>query len=117
MSEGDRSVGMQLPYIPRHSASLTGRVSWRGWSFLYKWAYYSRRFTMSSNEFTITGYLPPYYMSNISLEKNLPFRFADFQLKLSVNNLFNEDYLSVLSRPMPGINFEFFVSVTPHFGK
>lgn len=117
MSPADQSVGKQLPYVPKHSASFTGRVSWRSWSFLYKWAYYSERFTMSSNDYTISGHLPSYYMSNISLEKSLSFRPLDLQLKLAVNNLFDEDYLSVLSRPMPGINFEFFISITPKFGK
>mgnify|MGYP002422843964 FL=1 len=70
---------------------------------------------MSSNDHTLTGYLPPYYMSNIELEKQLHTRPVDVSLKLAVNNLFNEDYLSVLSRPMPGINFEFFIGITPHF--
>lgn len=56
-------------------------------------------------------------MSNISLENGFSFRPLDIQLKLAVNNLFNEDYLSVLSRPMPGINFEFFIGITPHWGK
>jgi iron complex outermembrane receptor protein len=56
-------------------------------------------------------------MSNVTLEKGISLRPADLSLKLAVNNLFNEDYLSVLSRPMPGINFEFFVSVTPKFRK
>ncbi|MDE7411331.1 MAG: TonB-dependent receptor [Paramuribaculum sp.] len=117
MSPADKSVGKQLPYVPRHSASFTGRVTWRSWSFLYKWAFYSERFTMSSNDYTITGHLPRYYMSNISLEKGLSFKPVDLQLKLAVNNLFNEDYLSVLSRPMPGINFEFFIGITPKFSK
>lgn len=117
MSPADQSVGKQLPYVPKHSASFTGRLTWKSWSFLYKWAYYSERFTMSSNDYTITGHLPKYYMSNVSLEKGLKFKPVDLQLKLAVNNIFNEDYLSVLSRPMPGINFEFFVGITPKFGK
>ena len=117
MSPADQSVGKQLPYVPKHSASLTGRLTWKSWSFLYKWAYYSERFTMSSNDYTITGHLPKYYMSNLSLEKGLSFKPLNVQLKLAVNNLFNEDYLSVLSRPMPGINFEFFVGITPKFSK
>ena len=117
MSPADQSVGKQLPYVPKHSASFTGRLSWRTWSFLYKWCYYSERFTMSSNDYTITGHLPRYFMSNISFEKGLSFRPVDLQLKLAVNNLFNEEYLSVLSRPMPGINFEFFIGITPKFGK
>ena len=67
---------------------------------------------MSSNDYTITGHLPQYFMSNISLEKGLAFKPLDISLKFAVNNLFDEDYLSVLSRPMPGINFEFFIGIT-----
>ncbi len=117
MSPADMSVGKQLPYVPKHSASVTGRLSWQSWSFLYKWAYYSERLTMSSNDYTLTGHLPDYFMSNVSLEKGLSFKPLDMQLKLAVNNLFNEDYMSVLSRPMPGINFEFFIGITPKFRK
>lgn len=112
LSPADRSVGKQLPYVPKHSASITGRLSWRSWSFLYKWCYYSERFTMSSNDYTITGHLPDYFMNNVSLEKNFKFKRLGLQLKLAVNNIFNESYLSVLSRPMPGINFEFFIGLT-----
>ena len=117
ISAADQSVGKQLPYVPKHSASVTGRISWRKWSFLYKWCYYSERFTMSSNDISLTGKLPKYFMSNISLEKELSFRWADLSLKGTINNLFNEEYLSVLSRPMPGINFEFFIGITPKWGK
>ena len=117
ISTADQSVGKQLPYVPKHSASVTGRISWRKWSFLYKWCYYSERFTMSSNDISLTGKLPDYFMSNISLEKILSFRWADLSLKGTINNLFNEEYLSVLSRPMPGINFEVFVGITPKWGK
>lgn len=113
----DQSVGKQLPYVPKYSSTITGRLSWRKWSFLYKWCYYSERFTMSSNDISLTGKLPPYFMSNITLEKGLSFNWADISLKGAVNNLFNEEYLSVLSRPMPGINFEFFIGITPKWGK
>ena len=113
----DQSVGKQLPYVPEYSSTITGRLSWRKWSLLYKWCYYSERFTMSSNDISLTGKLPPYFMSNISIEKGLSFKWADISLKGAINNLFNEEYLSVLSRPMPGINFEFFIGITPKWGK
>jgi iron complex outermembrane receptor protein len=111
----DQSVGKQLPYVPELSSTVTGRLTWRSWSFLYKWCYYSERYTMSSNDISLTGKLPPYFMSNISLEKGFSFKWADLSVKGAINNLFNEEYLSVLSRPMPGINFEIFLSITPHF--
>ncbi len=116
-SEGDRSVGRQLPYVPEYSSTVSGRLAWRSWSLGYKWCFYSRRYTMTSNENTLTGYLPPYYMNNLSLEKVLNLRWADLSLKGAVNNLFDEEYLSVLSRPMPGINFEVFIGITPKWGR
>ena len=115
LTAADRSVGKQLPYVPLHTATVNGRLAWRGWAFQYKWCYYSERYTMSSNDFTLTGRLPEYFMSNISLEKNLSLSWADLHLKGIVNNLFDEEYLSVLSRPMPGINFEIFIGITPKF--
>jgi iron complex outermembrane receptor protein len=109
----DKSVGKQLPYVPEYSSAVTGRLSWRSWSFLYKWNYYSERYTMSSNDISLSGKLPKYFMSNISLEKILDFSWAELSLKGIVNNLFNEEYISVLSRPMPGINFEIFIGIRP----
>ena len=113
MSPADKSVGKQLSYVPEHTATVTGRLTWRSWSLLYKWNYYSKRYTMSSNDLSLSGTLPTYFMNNVTLEKGLSFAWADLSLKLAVNNLFDEEYLSVLSRPMPGINFEFFVGITP----
>jgi iron complex outermembrane receptor protein len=117
ISEADRSYGKQLVYIPLHSAAATASLKWRSWSLLYKWCYYSERYTMSSNDIMLTGKLPEYFMNNISLEKRFSSLWADFSLKGSINNLFNEEYLSVLSRPMPGINFEIFLGITPKWGR
>ena len=114
-SPADQSVGKQLPYVPEVSSTVTGRLTWKTWSFLYKWCYYSERYTMSSNDISLTGKLPQYFMSNISLEKTVSCKWAEFSIKGAVNNLFNEEYLSVLSRPMPGINFEVFLGITPKF--
>ena len=115
MSPADQSVGKQLPYVPEWSSSIIGRLSWKRWSLLYKWCYYSERFTMSSNDITLTGKLPCYFMNNLTLERGVTLKWAELSLKGAINNLFDEEYLSVLSRPMPGINFEFFVSITPKF--
>ncbi len=117
MTPADQSVGKQLPYVPEISANIVGRLSWRTWSFSYKWCHYSERFTMSSNDITLTGRLPKYYMCNIIFEKQIPCSWAEWSLKGIINNLFNEEYLSVLGRPMPGINFQFFVGITPFWRK
>lgn len=115
LTPADRSVGRQLPYVPRYTATINAALEWRSWAFRYKWCYYSERYTMSSNDISLSGKLPEYFMSNVSLEKSFSPHWADLSLKLMVNNLFDEEYLSVLSRPMPGINFEVFLSITPKF--
>ena len=69
---------------------------------------------MSSNDISLTGKLPSYFMNNLTIEKGITTQWGDLSIKGAINNLFNEEYLSVLSRPMPGINFELFISITPH---
>ncbi len=58
-SPADRSVGKQPPYEPEYLATVTGRLSWRSWGRLYQFKYYSERYTMSSNDITLTGRLTP----------------------------------------------------------
>lgn len=116
MSWADESIGKQLVYIPKHSASATGHLDWKGWRLTYKWNYYSERFTTSSNEkATKIGRLKPYFMNDAGLEKSFTFPWARISCKLMVNNLFNEEYESVLSRPMAGRNYGFFIELNPFF--
>ena len=52
-------------------------------------------------------------MNTLSLERLFRWRPLDLSAKFVINNLFNEEYLSVMSRPMPGINFQLLLSLTP----
>lgn len=111
----DESVGKQLPYIPVWSAALTARLRWRAWTLSYKWSFYSERFTMSDNAKGVLGVVKPYYMSDLSLERSVSCRWAVFSLKGCVYNLLNEEYESVLSRPMPRLHAALFLGITPKF--
>lgn len=114
----DEAIGKQLVYVPEFSAAVNGRLAYRTWALGYKWCYYSERYTTSSNETaTKIGRVLPYFMSDVSLEKRFGCRWSDFSLKLLVKNLFDEEYESVLSRPMPGINFEVFIEIRPKWGR
>ena len=116
LDDNDASYGKQLVYVPRHSANLSGRLSWRNWTLRYQWTFYSERFTTTSNEVSyITGRLRPYYMNDISVEKQFQWRKVHASLKAAVNNLFGSEYVTVLSRPMPGRNFEIFVEIKPQW--
>ncbi len=114
----DGSIGRQLVYIPEYSAAATGRLTWRNWQLVYQWNYCSERYTTSSNETaTRIGRVLPYFMNNLSLEKRFTPRWAELSAKVRINNLFDEEYESVLSRPMPGLNFEVFLEIKPRFGR
>lgn len=113
----DESIGKQLVYIPVYSAAATGRLTWRSWTLLYRWNYYSERYTTSSNETTAKlGVLAPYFMNDVSLEKRFSFRWAELSVKATVDNLFDEEYESVLSRPMAGRSYGFFIGFSPRWG-
>ena len=55
-------------------------------------------------------------MNDVSLEKRFSFRWARLSVKATVNNLFNEEYESVLSRPMARRNYGFFIGFSPRWG-
>ena len=114
----DQAIGKQLVYVPEYSASATGRLTFRSWRFIYKWCYYSERYTTSDNNMkSKISRVLPYYMSDVSLEKAFGFSWSDLSVKLAVKNLFNEEYESVLSRPMPRMNFEVFLDIRPKWKK
>ena len=114
----DAAIGKQLVYVPLLSSSVNGSLAFRSWKLTYKWCYYSERFTTSDNDIkSKIGRVLPYFMNDIVLEKRFVTAPAEISLKLAVNNLFNEEYESVLNRPMPGRNFEFFIELRPNFRK
>lgn len=118
LDAADASYGKQLVYVPLHSANLSARLSWRQWQLIYQWHSYSERFTTTSNEVGhITGRLKPYYMSDLTLERQFRFRHLQASVKGVVYNLLGSEYVTVLSRPMAGRHFEIFLEIRPRWGK
>lgn len=112
LNSNDASYGKQLCYVPLRSANMNVRVQWREWTLAYLWNHYSERFTTTSNEVNyITGKLEPYYMSDISLEKQFFCRWFEMSVKGVVNNLFSEEYVTVLSHPMARRNYEIYFTI------
>ena len=70
---------------------------------------------MTSNDIGVLGRVKPYFMSDLSLEKGFVCRRVDLSLKACIYNLLNEEYESVLSRPMPRLHASIFLSLTPKF--
>ena len=108
----DDSHGKQLPYIPLHSGNVNGSVSYNGWSLVYTWNYYSERFTTTSNTYqSERDSLYPYFMNQVRLAKRVHINSRSLDMSMTVYNLFNESYRSVLQRQMPGRNFLFTASL------
>ncbi len=101
----DASYGRQLPYVPLYSASATATIGYRQWQATYKWNYYSKRYTSYSGTSFSTGSVPEYFMNDISVSRRIEWRALKFKVRFDINNLFDEEYQSVLSRPMPPRNY------------
>jgi len=113
LNEFDYSYGKQLPYIPIHSANTMVFVMRNTWSLTYIWNYYSKRNTTTSNEESSPrDYLYPYFMNQAGLSKLFHLNGFDLSVYLKVNNLFNEEYRSILQRPMPGRNYNLQLNLT-----
>jgi len=106
VSEFDSSFGKQLPYIPVHSANAMVYLMRNNWYITYIWNYYSKRNTTTSNqEFSERDQLAPYFMNQAGFGKQVQIKGFTLDMNLKVHNLFNEQYRSVLQRPMPGRNY------------
>lgn len=99
----DNKVGKQLIYIPVNNLNST--ISIERWKFYFKYnfLFVGKRFTSTDNHY----YMPGYSLSNIIFGKNIGLNNFVLSLQVQINNLFNIDYQSVASRPMPGINYAF----------
>ena len=106
-SSYDQKIGKQLIYIPVHLLNST--FSAERWKFYlnYNFCYVSDRFTAKDN----LSVMPAYNLSNIIFGKNIEIKHFTLSLQFDINNLFNLDYQSVASRPMPGINYAFTIKL------
>jgi outer membrane cobalamin receptor len=106
-SSYDNKIGNQQFYIPVNTFNST--ISLERWKFYltYNFSYTGDRFTGKDN----LSVMPAYNLSNIIFGKNLHIKYFNLSLQIDLNNIFNLDYQSVASRPMPGINYAFTVKL------
>ncbi len=102
---GTDAIGKQIPYVPVHSGNFMADVRWKGFNLSWVNNDYSERFTTSTNENSLRDWLYPYFMNNLYVGKKVRWKRSSLRVQLKIYNLFNEDYRSVLGRPMPGRNY------------
>ncbi len=103
--------GKQLPFIPVHSGGLAVNVIWREFHLVYSFTHFSERYTTTSNNPNSVRRLYPYYMSSAAIGKDFKLFNTSFGMQLRVDNLLNENYQTILWRPMPGINYNLILRV------
>ncbi len=97
----DGSIGKQIPYSPRYNGQLNAGFTYRRFSFNYNHTYTGYRFTTTDE----STYLLPYQTGNVQLMYATPVHGHQWQFTAQCNNIWNEQYQVVASRPMPGINW------------
>lgn len=100
----DAFYGDQIPYVPRHSASLVLGADWHGWGMNYSFLYTGERYDQKAN--IPENYAPAWYTSDVALSRSFRLAAARCRVAAEVNNLFNQAFEVVKGYPMPGTNFK-----------
>lgn len=98
-SPGKSTYMGQIPYIPRHSISITAFAAYGGWRMDYTFIYTGVRYSSSSN--LPSTMMQPWSTHDISLSKSLA---NGITFRLSAGNILNRQYEIVPNYPMPGCN-------------
>lgn len=100
----------QIPYIPWHSGSVVGTLSWRNYALNYSFIYVGERYNQQEN--IVYNYTQPWYTHDLSLSGAWKIKKAVLlKATMEVNNLLSQDYEVILNYPMPKRNFRISIVV------
>ncbi|HEY9183762.1 MAG TPA: TonB-dependent receptor [Salegentibacter sp.] len=90
----------QLIYVPSHKATASLGYNYSRFSIFYQFLYNGSIFTSSDNNYTLDDYT----ISNLGIARNFgPNNFM--KIGFQIRNIFDEKYMSMPGRPMPGRYF------------
>jgi outer membrane cobalamin receptor len=111
--QNDATVGKDLIYSPRHVANFDVMYYRANWSLRYTQHYTSKLFLDAGN----TTYLPFSFPAHLELKfnfKEAPYKRNSIdkvangvEIKLGIQNIFNEIYQTVANQPLPGRHITF----------
>jgi len=104
---GSQTWGNQIPYIPRHSGSVSLGLGWKDLAFTWDSSFTGGRWSRTAN--TPDYYLAPWSLSSATAQYILRFpgRAAagrSLLLGVTIDNVFNTPYQIVQGYPMPGFS-------------
>lgn len=101
----DEKKEKQLVYVPNHKFTATFAYSYQKIAAHYQYLYTGDVFTSSDNFYKLDDYL----VSNIGIDYDFK-KKETLKLGVTVLNVFNENYQSVATRPMPGRNYSLYLT-------
>ena len=103
----DKATNKQLVYVPFHKITVGLAYSFKGFSANYQYLYNGKVFTQSDNN--PAEIVDWYTVSNVDLAYSLG-KVSKYNLGFRILNFWNEKYQSVESRPLPGRNFNMYLT-------
>ncbi|NHM07254.1 TonB-dependent receptor [Flavobacterium sp. CYK-4] len=103
----DWTTGHQLIYVPFHKMTAALAYSFGKFAADYQYLYNGKIFTQSDNDPTQT--VPWFVVSNLGLAYHSGIK-SQYHLGLKILNLWNEKYQTIENRPMPGRNFNVYLT-------
>lgn len=100
----------QIPYVPRHAATMAATVDWHGWNLNASVLYTGERYNAQENK--PSNYEPAWTTTDVSLFKEFKTMRVKWCVGLEVNNLFDQNYEVINCYPMPGRNYRINLKIT-----
>ncbi len=104
----NESLSKQLVYVPYHKATTSFGYSYAKFSASFQHLFMGKVFTQTDNN--PNRIVDSYYVSNIRADYDFGKKKV-YQFGISVLNLWNQNYESVLDRPMPGRNYAMYLTL------
>jgi len=93
------SKGDQLLYTPKIQFNNSIQIGFANWSINYE------HLAVGETQ-AVNGVLEPYNVANLSTSLSFNEENLRTRLFLTINNIFNQNYIVVERRPSPGINYQ-----------
>lgn len=97
------TIGKQLTFTPIHTASGFLHINYRKWDVLLAGQFSSERFTTPTN--TSQFALQAYTLFDVSVGRSFQYLRNQFDARISVKNILNQEYQLYSARAQPGRNF------------
>lgn len=99
----------EIPYTPNNSGSALAVLNYKYWSAGYSLLFSGTRYTLGEND--PSNQLTGWNTQDAFISRQIDFREFGTQIKVELNNIFDEKYDVVHFYPMPGRSFKLSITI------